>query len=87
MRASNGLPKKRLDLISELHRVLGPHMHFIGFRIAPCLDDREMVGSVYLLQNDIGNQTCILFGRRGLSANGMKPMTAFTWNSSLMSPN
>jgi hypothetical protein len=25
-----------------------------------------MVGSTYLLQNDVGNQTCILFGRRSL---------------------
>jgi hypothetical protein len=31
--------QKRLDLIPELHRVLGPHAHLIGFRIAPCLDD------------------------------------------------
>jgi hypothetical protein len=63
-----GTAQKRLDLIPELYRVLGPHMHLIGFRIAPCLDDREMVGSAYLLQNDVGNQTCILFGRRGLGA-------------------
>lgn len=60
--------QKRLDLIAELYRVLGPHMHLIGLRIEPCLDDRKMVGSIYLLQNEIGNQTCILFGCRGLGA-------------------
>ena len=52
--------QKRLDLIPELHRVLGPHAHLIGFRIAPCLDDRELVASICLLHNDIGNETCIL---------------------------
>jgi hypothetical protein len=47
--------QKRLDFILELHRVLGSHVDLIGFHITPCLDDREMVGSVYLLQNDVGN--------------------------------
>lgn len=50
--------QKRLDLIPELYRVLGPQMHLIGFRVAPCLDDREMVGSKLILAFPI------LFGMR-----------------------
>jgi hypothetical protein len=41
--------QKWLDVIPEPYRVLGSHMHLIGFRIVPCFDDREMVGRTYFL--------------------------------------
>jgi hypothetical protein len=76
MRESNGLPKN--GWISSRNRTvyLDPTVHLIALRIAPCFDDREMVGRTYLLQNDIRDQACISFGSAVSARNSLHEFSA-----------